>query len=193
MATALIQERGTVSGNQMRMRRLPEDAGQVFLAGTPVELNTTNGCVKAMTATATKLLGIAKDFAVQLTTAGAPLGLAANTAFMMPPEGGGQTFGSVQNQPLARNFSRPLFNDGRSGVVLAISDTMFYGQVAPAGPAPTEADVGKQAGLTKDTDGHWYVNVSGAQKLVMIVGLDAWDKQRGVLFTFLDDVAQILA
>jgi hypothetical protein len=192
MATAAIQERGTVSGNQWRMRRLPEDAAQTFFIGTPVELTTT-GVVRAMTATATKILGIAKDFGMSLTHAGAPLGLPANTAFRMPPEGGGQFFGSVPNQPLARNFSRPLFNDGRTGVILAITDNMFYGQVGPAAAPPTEALIGVDAGLTRDTDFYWYVNPAATTKLVRIVGLDAWDKARGVLFTFLDDVAQILA
>jgi hypothetical protein len=192
MATAMIQERGTVSGNQMRMRRLPEDQAQTFLAGTPVELGAA-GYVRALATAATKVLGIAKDFAVNLTTSGAPLGLPANTANMMPPEGGGQTFGSVPNQPLARNFSRPLFNDGRTGVVLSVTDTMFYGQVGPTALPPTVALIGQQAGLTKDTDGYWFVNTAATQKLVTIVGLDAWDKARGVLFTFNDDVQQIYA
>lgn len=190
MASALIQERGTVSGNQMRIRRLPEKNGQVFLMGTPVEL--TGGYVEAMSTTATKLLGIAKDFGMALATSGAPLGRPANTANMIPPEAGGQHFGIVPNQPLAVNLSRPLFNDGRTGVVLAISDTVFYGQTA-AGVTPTEADIGVEAGLTKDTDGHWYVNKSAAQKLLIITGLDAWDKQRGVLFTFKDEASQLLA
>ena len=194
MATALIQERGTVSGNQMRMRRLPEDAAQTFLAGTPVRLNTANGCVQALPATgATSVLGIAKEFGLSLTTAGAPLGLPANTAFQVPPLGGGQTFGSVQNQPLAKLISRPLFSDGRTGVVLAIQDTVFYGQVGPSDPAPTAADVGREAGLARDTDMHWYVHIAGATKLVKIVGLDQWDKPRGVLFVFLDDVAELPA
>jgi hypothetical protein len=190
MATALIQERGTVSGNQMRMRRLPEDAGQTFLQGTPVELGT-GGYVRAMAATATKILGIVKEFGVNLTFSGAPLGLPANTANQIPPLGGGPTFGEVQNQPLARVFTRPVFNDGRTGVVLAIPDTVFYAQVGPAAPAPTVALVGQQAGLTKDTDGHWYVNTAATQKLCVIVGLDAWDKARGVLITFLDEASQL--
>lgn len=191
MATALIQERGTVSGNQMRMSRLPEDAQQTFLAGTPVQLN--NGVVRAMLPAATKCLGIAKEFGAELQFAGAPLGRPAITAFEIPPEGGGKTFGSVPNQPAAINLLRPYFNDGRTGVVLAIPDTVFYGQVGPLAIQPTHADVGKQAGLAKDTDGHWYVDLAGAQKLVVIVGLDAWDKRRGVLFTFLDDVAELPA
>jgi hypothetical protein len=192
MATALIQERGTVSGNQMRMRRLPEDAGQTFLQGTPVELGA-GGYVRAMAPTATKLLGIAKEFGVSLTTSGAPLGLPANTANMIPPLGGGPTFGVVQFQPLAKTFTRPVFNDGRTGVVLAIPDTVFYGQVGPSAPAPTVALIGQQAGLVKDTDGQWYVDTAATQKLLVITGLDAWDKKRGVLFAFLDDVAQLPA
>jgi hypothetical protein len=193
MATALIQERGTVSGNQMRMRRLPEDAAQAFLAGTPVALHT-NGCVRALATTgATRVLGIAKDFGANLTTAGAPLGLPANTAFYVPPLGGGvvQAGDVVQFQPLGRRFLRPNFNDGRTGVVLAITDTVFYGQVGPTDAAPTPALVGTEAGLARDTDEHWYVHPAGTTKLVVIVGLDQWDKARGVLFTFKDGIAQL--
>jgi hypothetical protein len=192
MATALIQERGTVSGNQMRMRRLPESAAQTFLAGTPVSL-TAAGTVSAMAAAATTLLGICKEFGANLTNAGAPLGLPANTAFQIPPLGGGQTFGSVQNQPLAILLSRPLFNDGRTGVVLAIPDTVFYGQVGPTAAAPTAALIGTSAGLTADTDGHWYVNPGATNMLIKIVGLDAWDKARGVLFAFLPAAGQLPA
>lgn len=189
MATALIQERGTVSGNQMRVQRLPEAAAQTFLSGTPVALNAGN--VQAMAAAATALLGIAKDFGMSLTTAGAPLGRPANTAYKMPPLGGGLTWGKVPNQPLGVNLARPLFNDGRTGVVLAIPDTVFYGQVGPAAAAPTPALVGTQAGLTMDTDNHWYVDPANAVKLVVITGLDQWDTARGVLFTFLPNVAQL--
>ena len=194
MATALIQERGTVSGNQMRMSRLIEDAGQIFLSGTPVQKNAANGAVQAFAgAAATTLLGIAKEFGMSLTTAGAPLGLPANTAGRMPPLGGGYTFGSVPNQPLAKNLSRPVFNDGRTGVVLAIPDTVFYGQVGPSAAAPTNALIGTQAGLTKDTDGHWYVDAAATGKLLVITGLDTWDTARGVLFTFLPSAAQLLS
>ena len=195
MATALIQERGTVSGNQMRMERLNEAAAQTFLAGTPVSV--TAGAVGAWngTTTAAGIAGIAKDFGAGLATAGVPL----NTQYApsgAPFGGGGLKFGSVPNMPLANNLARPYFNDGKSGVVLAISDTLFYGQVGPA-QTVSQALVGTLAGLTIDTDNHWYVdtskNTSGTGAVVQIVQLDYWDTTRGVLFVFLPAAAQILA
>lgn len=183
MATALIQERSTVSGNQWRMQRLPELAGQTFKAGTPVMLDTATdpSSVKAWDGTTITngILGIAKDFGANLATTGIPQQL---------------TYGSVQNQPKAANIARPFFNDGMTGVILAIQDSTFYGQV---GPTQTTAgdDVGKTYGMTMDTDGHWYVDKTktGASAVVKIIGLDNWDKQRGVIFTFLQPVAQLPA
>jgi hypothetical protein len=191
MASALIEEVGTVSGNQMRMARPIEAAGQTFLAGTPVQL--TSGAVQAMATAATSLLGIAKEFGAGLATAGVPLGVPSPPAVAgaLPPEGGGIKFGSVPNMPGAKNLLRPYFNDGRTGVILAIPDTVFYAQVGPAAAAPTAAMVGTQAGLTIDTDGHWYVNPGATQMLVVVTGLAYWDAARGVLFTFLPNVAQL--
>lgn len=197
MATALIQERGTVSGNQMRMSRPIEDAGQTFLAGTPVQLNATNGGVQAWNGTTVTagIAGIAKEFGANLTTAGVSLGTTGAPG-SIPPLGGGMTFGSVQNMPGAVNLLRPYFNDGRTGIVLAIPDTVFYGQIGPTQAAPTSADVGLSFGLTKDTDGHWYVDRTKnvpASAVVQITGLDAWDTSRGVLFTFLPAVSKLLS
>jgi len=121
------------------------------------------------------------------------MGLPANTAGVMPPFGSGQTFGTVPNQPLAVNMSRPLFNDGRTGVVLSIPDTIFYGQLGPTAAAPTNALIGQQGGLVRDTDMHWYVNMAATTKLLEIVGLDQWDTQRGVMFTFLPAAVQLWA
>jgi hypothetical protein len=195
MASALIQERGTVSGNQNRMTRLNEDAGQVFVAGTPLQLNNVTGALKAWDGVTIPngIAGIGKEFGANLTTAGVPLG--TNQAPSNAPQvGGGSTFGSVQNEPGAVNLSRPYFNDGKTGVVLAIPDNVFYGQVGPA-QVVAATDIGKQYGMTKDVDGHWYVDKTkvGANACVVITGFDAWDTVRGVLFTFLPTVAQISA
>lgn len=173
MASALIQERGTSSGNQMRMERLNEDAGQTFLSGTPLQINPLTAALKAWDGVtlANGIAGISKTFGANLAVAGTPQQI---------------TFGVVQNEPLAANILRPYFNDGKTDLVLAIVDTLFYGQV---GPAQTTAatDVSKQYGMTKDADGHWYVDKTktGAAAVVQVVGLDYWDTQRGVLFTFL--------
>jgi hypothetical protein len=185
MATALIQERGTVSGNQFRMQRINEDAGQTFLAGTPTQLNNVTGALKAWDGvTITNgVAGISKEFGANLTTAG----LAQQQA--MP---GGA--GAVQNEPAAVTISRPYFNDGKTGIVLAIPDNVFYGQVGPT-QTVAQTDIGKQYGLTKDVDGHWFVDKTktGVNAVVVITGFDAWDTLRGVLFSFLPAVGQIQA
>lgn len=194
MASALIQERETVSGNQFRMSRIIEDAGQTFLQGTPLQINTADGGLKAWDGVTISngIAGISKEFGANLTTVGVSLGTTA--APVIPPTGGGQTFGNVQNEPNAVNFSRPYFNDGMSGIVLAIPDTVFYAQ---CGPTQTVAisDRGKQYGMTKDTDGHWYVdkNKTGASAVCVIIGFDQYDTTRGFLMSFLQGVGQITA
>jgi hypothetical protein len=182
MATALIQERGTVSGNQFRMQRLLEDAGQTFLAGTPLMMNVANGSLKAWdgATVAAGIAGISKETGANLATAGVA------QQQNIP--------GSVQNQPLAGNFSRPYFNDGMTGIIVANQDTMFYGQVGPA-QTILKTDVSKQYGMTKDTDNHWFVDKTktGAAAVVEIVGLDDWDTTRGCKFVFLPSATQLLA
>lgn len=183
MASALIQERGTVSGNQMRMQRLIEDAGQTFLAGTPLMINAANGALKAWDGAtiANGIAGIAKEFGANLASAG----VAAQPSF-----------GSVPNESGAGNFTRPYFNDGKTGIVLFIPDVQYYAQV---GPAQTVAatDVGKQYGMTKDADNHWYVDKTkttvGTNTVWLVVGLDQWDTARGVLVTPVSGIAQLLA
>jgi hypothetical protein len=194
MASALIQDRGTVSGNQPRMSRPIEDAAQTFLAGTPLQINNATGGLKAWdgVTVAAGIAGVSKEVSANLTTAGVPLNAPAGTAAGALGVGGGQSFGSVQNEPGAVNLSRPYFNDGRTGVVLAIPDNLFYGQVGP-NQTTVITDIGKQYGLTKDVDGHWYVdkNKTGASAVLTITGLDQWDTARGVLFTFLAAAGQI--
>jgi hypothetical protein len=183
----------------MRMSRLIEAAAQTFLAGTPVMLNTTTGAVQAWNGTTIDkgIAGIAKEFGANLATAGVPLGI-PSPPFVpgtLPPPGGGMKFGSVPNMPLAQNLLRPYFNDGRTGIVLAITDTLFFGQIGPTQAAPTVADIGKIFGLTKDTDDHWYVDRTktlATNAVLQVTNLDQWDTRRGVLFQFLPNVAQLL-
>jgi hypothetical protein len=195
MASALIQERGTVSGNQNRAGRYNEDAGQTYLAGTPVMVNNADGGIKAWDGVtiANGIAGIVKEFGANLTTVGVPLGTTQQPS-NAPQVGGGVTFGSVQNEPAAANLSRPYFNDGKTEVILAIPDNVFYGQVGP-NQVVVAADLGKQYGMTKDVDGHWFVDRTkvGVNACVVIVGFDNWDTVRGVLFSFLPGVAQLQA
>jgi|SRR5690348_14842000 len=183
MASALIQERQTVSGNQMRMERILEDAGQTFLAGTPLMINSANGMLKAWdgTTVAFGIAGIAKEFGANLSVAGTAQDLG---------------FGSVPNETGAQNKARPIFNDGKTGVVVATPDTVFFAQVGPAQSA-AQTLVGKQLGMTKDSDNHWFVDTSkvtvGTNTVVTVIGLDQWDTARGVLFVFLTGAAQLVA
>ena len=88
MASALIQERGTVSGNQNRATRLNEDAAQTFLAGTPLQMNQPTGGLKAWDGvTITNgIAGIGKEFGANLTTVGVPLGTPnGRTGYGDPP------------------------------------------------------------------------------------------------------------
>jgi hypothetical protein len=195
MASALIQERETVSGNQFRMQRIFEDANQSFLQGTPLMINTADGGLKAWDGVtiANGIAGISKEFGAGLAIVGVPLNtnIAPNA---VQNAGGGIDFGSVQNEPSAVNLSRPYFNDGMTGIVLSIPDTVFYGQCGPTQTVAT-SDRGKQYGMTKDTDGHWYVDKTktGASAVCVIIGFDQYDTQRGFLFSFLANVSQITA
>lgn len=197
MASSLIQERGTVSGNQFRMQRINEDSAQTFLGGTPTQINNATGALKAWDGVTISngIAGISKEFGANLTTAGVPLGTTqppAGPGAIGP--GGGITFGTVQNEPAAVNLSRPYFNDGKTGIVLAIPDNLFYAQVGPA-QVTAQTDIGKQYGMTKDTDGHWFVDKTktGASAVLVITALDNWDTARGVTFAFLAGVGQITA
>jgi hypothetical protein len=187
LASIEIHSIQSVSGNQPRIRRLGEKAGQVFLAGTPVIVDATGFLIAAtspLTGGVTiSLAGLSKEFGANLTTSGVAQQ---------------QTFGSVPNEAAAVNISRPYFNDGRSGVELAVVDTVFLAQVGPAQTA-LQTDIGVQYGMTKDTDNHWFVdkarNTPGTNTVCTIVKLDPNDQSatpRGVYIVFLPAVVQII-
>lgn len=178
----------TISGNQPDMRRLLEGATQTFLAGTPVTYDptATTGGLKVWGGSdvTDNILGFSAEAASNLTTLGTPKTL---------------SFGSVPNQSSAVNIPRgaPL-NDGRCGVELASLDSVFHGQLGkPTATAASDeywtevTTVGKDYGLTVDTDGHWMVDIDKTNA-VRIVGVDPNDR-RGVYFVVLDAVRQIMA
>lgn len=189
MATSLINSVQSISGNQPRIRDIPEAATQTFLAGTPVALNASGdviawaGAVYASTVGA--IIGIAKNPGKNLTTAGVAKQI---------------TQGSVPNQASAQNIQRPYFDpDGNTLLETADPDTIFQGQVGPA-QSVTQANVGVQYGLTIDTDGHWYVDTTkstaGTNTAVIIVKLDPNDQatvKRGVYFRFVVGAVQPIA
>lgn len=194
MASAEIHSVQSVSGNQPRMRRIIEEAGQTFLSGTPVQIASGDGGLKAWDG-ATVAFGIA-GFCKESGNNLGSLGVLP-TAAVTPVQS--LTFGSVPFESSARNIGRPLFNDGRIGFEASDQDTIFLGQVGPAQTA-LASDVGKQYGMTIDADNHWYVDKSkstvGTNTVVTIVKLDPNDQSaspRGVYFVVTTAAAQLTA
>jgi hypothetical protein len=187
VASSEIHSIQSISGNQPRIRRIIEEAGQSFLPGTPVSITAADGGVAAWNGTwaATPIIaGFSKEAGAGLATTGVAQQ---------------QTFGSVPNESAAVNISRPYFNDGRNGFECADQDTVFLGQVGPSQTC-VPGDVGKQYGLTKDADGHWYVDKTkatpGTNTVLTVVKLDPNDQSaspRGVYFVMLASVAQVVA
>jgi hypothetical protein len=197
MASMEIYPAKTVSGNSPKTRSVIEDAGETFLKGTPVQIDGTSGGIKEWAGTVgTDLIaGIAAQDGSNLATTGA----GAPGAFEpITGNGGAPTFGEVPYQSDAVKLARggPIV-DGRCAFYAAAEDTVFVGQVGPAQTSAL-ADVGKSYGLTKDSDGHWYVDrtKTGANAVVKIVGLHPNDgaKLAGrVLFVVEAADAQIIA
>lgn len=171
----------TVSGNQPAYRRLPEEATQTFLDGTPVQIDTGTSGVQAWPGdggnpVTDAIVGFSGEAASNLVTVGVAKTL---------------TFGSVPNQPLAVNIPRgaPL-NDGKVGFEVAVDDSIFHGQ---GNTTMAVTDVGKSYGLAIDTDLHWYVDKTDAVNVcVRIVGLDENDP-RGCYFVVIRAAQQLLA
>ena len=172
MASIEIHSVQSVSGNQPRVRRLAEAAGNTFLAGTPLALNGAGFVIPWAGATYSNavgaIIGFSKEFGANLGVAGVPQQ---------------QTFGSVPNEPSAVNISRPFFNDGQTGIEVVVPDTVFLAQVGPAQTA-VQALVGNSYGLTKDADNHWFLDTTtGASAAFTVVKLDPNDQSatpRGV-------------
>ena len=187
MASAEIHSIQTLSGNQARMRRLIEEATQVFLPGTPVQVTSGDGGLLAWVQGATPIAGFSKEAGNNLTA----LGVIPTAAVNPNPQPG---IANVPNEASALSIDRPRFRDGRIGVELACPDTVFLAQV---GPAQTTAatDVGKTYNLTKDTDNHWYVDKTNVTNLVAtVVKLDPNDQSaspRGVYIVITPAFQQI--
>ena len=188
MASALIKAIRTVSGNQPEIRRLPEEAAQTFLDGTPVQINNVDGGVQAWDGVTIPqgIAGVSKESASNLAVTGTVPSMFGAGAIGAVSTVGVVSAKNVQNQPLARTIYRGSpYNDTRVGFEVAVSDTVFYGQVGP-NQTPVPSDVSKLYGLTKDTDGHWYVDrtKTGNSAVLTIVKLDPIDVLRGVHFQF---------
>lgn len=189
MSTSIMQSVQTVSGNQPRIRNIPEAVTQTFLAGTPVALNSSGDVIawagSAHSNTVGSIIGIAKNPGKSLTTAGTPLQISQ---------------GSVPYQASAKNIQRPYFDpDGNTLFEVADPDTIFRGQVGPS-QSVTQANVGVLYGMAQDTagsDDHWYVDTSNTSTPVcIVVALDPNDQaatKRGVYFRFLVGSVQPIA
>jgi hypothetical protein len=154
VATPIISLRvvGTV-GAQAPIRRVIEKAGQTFLIGTPVQIDTGTGAIQAcaaITSVATAVIyGISTEPASNLATTGVAQTL---------------TYGSVQNQPAAVLIpvGAPP-NDGTVGTLVASDQQIFQGRLGNSSDNTlatiAATDLGKIYGLTKDaTTLEWYVD-----------------------------------
>lgn len=183
MASAVINAIGTQSGNQERMRRISEKAGQTFLMGVPVMFDNVAGGIKEWdgATVAGGIAGVSKEPASNL----AATGVAQFQTLSNSP---------VPNQPLAQPIVRGApYNDGRIELTLADTDIQYFGQVGPAQVTDPTMPT-KQFGMTKDGDGHWFVDTAkvGGNAVVQIVKLDQFDTTRGVWFVFLPSAQQLL-
>jgi hypothetical protein len=192
-------------------RALIEEAGQTFLLGVPVQVNTVSGggdggvSIWDGTTLTAGIAGFSNQPGQNLGTtgAGAPVGFS-------PILGPGSTIGNYappgdSAQPLAV-ITPPMtpISDGATIFNVAAPTTIFIGTIGTSatvlGVATNNNQVGVAYGLTKDTGNNfWYVdtNKTGGNAAVRIVGLYPLDPVGTVgghvLFVVLNAVAQIFA
>jgi hypothetical protein len=164
---------------------LYEAINQTFLDGTPVEL--VSGYLEAWDGStiARAIAGICRQDAQGLSASGIPKPV---------------TYGNVPYQASAVNIPLGVpISDGRNGVEIAAADSIFHGQVGPS-QTVTQANVGVRYGMTKDSDGHWYVDTTkstyGNNTVVIVEAIDADyyanPDPRGVFFSFDPAAAQLI-
>jgi hypothetical protein len=184
---------------------LPEESGQTFLYGMPVQVNGTDGGVQLWDG-ATLTAGIA-GFAIQNAQNLGTTGAGAAGPFT-PILGAGSNIGSYAanaNQSLAV-ITPPMvpMSIGLSGFAVAAPTTIFVAKIGTSVSvtpvATTNQQVGVAYGLTKDTGNNfWYVDVNktGGSAAVRVVGLSQLEAVGTVgghvFFTVLPAVAQIFS
>ena len=179
MASAIIYASRSTSGSQPAFRRLAERAAQTFLQGVPVSIGVDGYLTEWNGASMTgAIAGVSAEPARNRTTSGVAQVLS--------------TLGiSVANQANAVNITLPMFDDGMLNIADAVDDTVFFGEVGPS-QLSSSAVIGKNYGMTKDTDGSWYVDltkVAANTVVVTIVSIDDYDT-RGVYFRVLPAAQQ---
>jgi hypothetical protein len=180
----------------------PEELGQTFVEGTPVQINATDGGVQAWdgTTVAAGIAGFAIQNANNLGTTGA--GLPQPFSPVLGPGSNIGSYAANSNQPLAV-ITPPMvpFTDGSLGYYIAAPTTVFVGKLGTSATvtpvATTFQIVGLEYGLTKDTGNNfWYVdaNKTNAVRIVGISPLEAIGTVGGhVFFVIVNSVAQIFA
>src|SRR6185369_2459161 len=148
----------TTSGMVAPSKRLIEKLSQTFKFGTPVQVdNGVDGGVKEWAGTpATDLIaGFSTEDAQNISATGldAPGAMQAYGGL-----GSSLTYGSVPNQTNAKNIARggPV-QDGRVSFEASFPGSVFSGAVGST-QTTVATDVDKEYGLTKDSDGFWYVD-----------------------------------
>jgi hypothetical protein len=188
------------------VRSIIEEAAQTFFEGTPVTVNATDGGVQAYGGTTTGILGVIAGFAAEQASNLPTTGVGAPQGFT-PVLGPGSrigTYASNPNQPAATIQPPGVpISDGRVRFWVAADTIVFVGMVGNAGAAAPTANtlVGKQYGLSIDTNNLWYVDLSkvtaGSNVLVTVVQLDPRDpvgRNGGrVWFTVNNSASQILS
>lgn len=181
MASSSMKAVRTVSGNSPSVERVSEKATQSFVAGVPGQLVGGYAQEWDGVTVAAAIAGIIADSGSNLTTSGTAKTL---------------SFGSVPNQASAVNIPRGApMNDGKVIIEVASPDTVFQGQVGPL-QTTSQANIGTNYGMTKDTDNHWFVDTAkiGASAVIKVVALDVdFDTTRTVYFTILPSAAQLTA
>jgi len=134
-------------------RRLPEQAGQTFLQGVPVQVQPGNGFVRespAITAANALIAGFSQEPANNLAQSGVAQ---TNTQQGHPPFQNFAVFIPVGAWP----------NDGTIGLHQAVDSTVFIGvvggSVTDTDGVLLQTDLGAVFGLTKDAGNQfWYVD-----------------------------------
>ena len=194
----------TVTQSTPQTNAIPEAASQGFFNGTPVQLNGS-GYVQTWDGVtiAAGILGVSESFGLNLGSAGAGF----PTVAFAPVSGSIsiQNYGYVPNETLGVNtaLGTPV-SDGRTLFVYANDDNYFLGMLdnsAGSGAAswtPTQATVGAQYGMTKDSLGTWYVDInktggSAVLQVVQIYPQDGFIANARVIFKFLAASCQLNA
>lgn len=161
----------------------PEQAGQTFKYGVPVQLNAGFTRQWDGTTLANAIAGFSLTTGLNLPSNGA----GAPGAFgQIGPPGTIQTYGNVPNQASAVNIAvgAPI-SDGRSLFESSVDNNIFEATfdnstfTNAASITPTQAMIGTQFGLTVDASGQFYVDAgkatAGTNTVVVLVGINPID------------------